>query len=275
VARFAQPVSPQILASARPIFDQQPIRPASTAAGLTPASSRHFNPPGAGGPVFVAPGQAMRPLPPSNAPAGPGPTVFRPVEQPYGTGRPVLRDPPRVTTFVPSGPAVRGLAVPGPGSGSALVRPDAPNRSVLQGTPTVLYGVPPAGGQQRTAPNLLVQPPPVSHQPPAVMYPSQPVGPAARDARPPSSPQAASVFRPAPPPQVSAPAFQAPQFQAHQGMPQVARPVPVQQPAPSPPVRAAPTFHPLPQAHNAPPPPPPPRQSAPPQPRFDSPRRDR
>ena len=56
VSGFAQRVTPQQLAQARPVFDAQPVRPAATTVGVTPAVARQFN--------FQAPAPGTRPVAP-------------------------------------------------------------------------------------------------------------------------------------------------------------------------------------------------------------------
>ncbi|HEX3576830.1 MAG TPA: DUF6600 domain-containing protein, partial [Rhodopila sp.] len=61
VQGFARPVSAQEFASARPIFDRQPLRPTAATAGVTPAVARELNlAPGAG--ARPAPGPAVHPM---------------------------------------------------------------------------------------------------------------------------------------------------------------------------------------------------------------------
>ncbi len=59
VSGFAQRVTPQQLAQARPVFDAQPVRPAATTVGVTPAVARQFN--------FQAPAPGTRPVAPGPA----------------------------------------------------------------------------------------------------------------------------------------------------------------------------------------------------------------
>ncbi len=145
VRGVAQQVDPAQLAQARPVVGQQPLRPTTTTAGVTPAVARQLNlaPAGAVVPHAVAPGPAIRPaglvpgavgatavarpgLPPLHNPTGPGaaaPVAARPLtEQPSLAtpgARPGTASPGATTGGAATGgaatglPALRAPVVPG------------------------------------------------------------------------------------------------------------------------------------------------------------------
>ena len=198
VSGFAQRVTPAQLAQARPVFDAQPVRPAATTVGVTPAVARQFNfqapapgaRPVAPGPVIhampagVAPGAAVagtgagehRQLPALHNPGqGATPAVVggRPV-----TGTPVLREPqapghagPPAIQNGPNGGAPAGTAqVPpatGPGGAAnpaGTHQPSAETHAAPAGTAQV----PPATGPGGAAnPAGAHQPPAETHTAPA------------------------------------------------------------------------------------------------------------
>jgi hypothetical protein len=215
VAAAAQPLSPQVLASARPVVGQQPIRPTVATAGVTPAVARDLR---------LAPGDPSSP----SFRATPGPVVRAQAEGRPGTV------PPRPALIGPS--AQSGGAAPGPGAAAPLapresghppelVSPGArpagvavPPASRPAGTPAPgarPEGVPHPGVEQRPAalpaverPSTALPPTATPHEvhPAAVPHP-QVAAPAASRAEPPRPPHvetpAPHVETPrAPPPRV-------------------------------------------------------------------------
>lgn len=89
VASVAQPVSPQQFAAARPVFGQQPLRPAATTAGVTPAIARQLN---LGQAAFAhAPGPVIRAQ--AAGPAMPPASVAPRPGEPPQTGLPRFETP--------------------------------------------------------------------------------------------------------------------------------------------------------------------------------------
>jgi hypothetical protein len=190
VSGFAQRVTPQQLAQARPVFDAQPVRPAATTAGVTPAVARQFNlqtpAPGTrpvapgpaihAAPAVVAPGAAVagaaagghRQLPALHNPGeGATPAVVggRPA-----TGTPVLREPAAPghagPPAIPNGPnavAPAGTAQgPNATNPGGAANPGAGTHQVPTAAPAGTAQVPPV-----TNPGGAANPAAVTHQPPA------------------------------------------------------------------------------------------------------------
>ncbi len=230
VRQAAQRVDPAQLAQARPVIGTQPIRPAATTVGVTPAVAREMNL--QGGPATprpVAPGPAIRPVTPAAAGAAARPFVpplHNPTEHPTPAAA-AVRPPGAPTPGVPAAagavppahtpagaapgtPAAAGVAAPalhppaGPGPGA----PPAPLAHPAEGTPALRPPNQPGH----------VGPPPVMSTP-AAPVPGQPPRPA---------PQ------PGPTPQFARPAETPPPAAAHPPSPALAAPHPVAPPAPAP-----------------------------------------
>jgi hypothetical protein len=198
-----QRMDPARLAAARPVIGQQPLRPAATTIGVTPAVARQLNlPPGSPALHAVAPGPAIQPAAPGAVPgAAPGVTMgarqgFPALHNPAAPGStlpaaagavrpltatPGLRPPPVPGQGGP--PAIThepGLAGTGAGPGAhppALATPGAGAIAPQLHTGPVGQGaavhLPPGGGapppnslpQLHAAPGAVVQqPPPAFHQ---------------------------------------------------------------------------------------------------------------
>ncbi len=102
VQSVARPVAPQELAAARPFVGQQPIRPSTATAGVTPALARQLNL-GSTAPEHSAPGPAVRP-------AAAGTTRFAEPSFAPEAARPAPGVAPNVVTPghpVPNGPGAR------------------------------------------------------------------------------------------------------------------------------------------------------------------------
>ena len=298
-SRPVRPVAQRIdagqLAQVRPVFGQQPLRPAATTRGVTPVVARQLNlAPTAGAvlPHATAPGPAIRPIgvvpggglgaangrPPPSAlrnppalqnPTGPVPAAARPFGGPPALAtpgaRPGFQGAPDLRAPQPQGqsgpPPIQHF--PGAAPPTAPHPVPAPG---LAATPTPHPGGQPA--PQVIAPATLqpqIHNGPIAPTPPAIHPVAPPAVPAPAFRAPPqvNGPPPAPAFH-APPP-VSAPAFHAPPPQVN---------------APSP----APAFHAPPPQVNAPPPapafhapppqdraPPPVHVSAPPAPQFHPP----
>ncbi len=239
VSRFAQRVDPAQLAQARPVIGTQPLRPASSTVGVTPAVARQFNfrAPAAGThptapgpaihatPAVVGPHPGLPTLHNQTQPAVPAATAIHPI----APGTPALRQPlppghvgpPPIEHTAPV--AVPG-AIPHPVQPApANIHPAAPVRPAV---PEV-HPVPNAVQPLHVAP--VTQPPPVHVAPPEV-HP------------------APAVVHPAPVPQPEHIPAPVPRVEQH-----VAPPPPVvHAPPPAPVVHAAPP----PPVVRAPPPPP-------------------
>jgi hypothetical protein len=276
VASSFQRVDPARLAQARPVFGQQPLRPAPTTFGVTPAVARQLNLPPARGQHPVAPGPGFRGTPAVGSPgaaagvtAHPGlPGLHNPAQlaMPAAGVRPFTGTPHLATPGAPSGvpspaitprPGTPALATPGatpglrpPGGTGPTSQPF--NR--LQSTtavPGAVPHLPPGAIQQPAAPfhAMPAAPPPVVHtpQPPVMTHVAPPVAPPPQVHVPP-----AQAFHPAPPPPPVAHVV-APPPQFHASPPPAAAQF-------HPPPAAAPQFHappPAAQQFHAPPPPPP------------------
>jgi hypothetical protein len=300
VASSFQRVDPAQLAQARPVIGQQPLRPAPTTFGVTPAAARQLNLPPATGQHPVAPGPGFRATPAVVSPgaaagvtAHPGvPGLHNPAQPavPAAGVRPFTETPHLATPGAPGGipgpaitphPGAPAFAAPGatpglrpPGSTGPTGQPF--NR--LQSTTAVPGAVPhlppgasPGGVQPTPTPfhatPSVVTPAPQVHTPPpgAIQQPAAPFH--AMPAAPPPvvhapEPPVMTHAAPpvAPPPQVHVPPAQA--FHPAPPPPPVAHVVaPPPQFHASPPPAAA-QFHPppAPQVH-APPPPPPPQNA--------------
>ena len=299
VASSFQRVDPAQLAQARPVIGQQPLRPAPTTFGVTPAAARQLNLPPATGQHPVAPGPGFRTTPAVVSPgaaagitAHPGvPGLHNPAQPPTpATGvRPFTETPHLATPGVPGGvpgsaitphPGTPAFAAPGAIPGLRPPGSTAPNgqpfnrfqsTAVVPGAvPHLPPGASPGGVQPTPTPfhatPSVVTPAPQVHAPPpgAIQQPAAPFH--AMPAAPPPSvhappPVMTHVAPPvAPPPQVHVPPAQA--FHPAPPPPPVAHVVaPPPQFHASPPPAAA-QFHPppAPQVH-APPPPPPPQNA--------------
>jgi hypothetical protein len=159
VSGFAQRVTPQQLAQARPVFDAQPVRPAATTVGVTPAVARQFNfQPPAPGTRPVAPGPAIHATPVVVAPGAP-------VAGAAAAGHrqlPALHNPGEGVT-----PAVVGGR---PATGTPVLRePQAPGHAGPPAIPNGPNAVAPAGtaqGPNATNPGGAANPAAAMHQPP-------------------------------------------------------------------------------------------------------------
>ena len=239
VSGFAQRVTPAQLAQARPVFDAQPVRPAATTVGVTPAVARQFN--------FQAPAPGARPVAPGPVihamPAGvaPGAAVA-------GTGAgehrqlPALHNPGQGAT-----PAVVGGR---PATGTPVLRePQAPGHAgppAIQngpngGAPAGTAQVPPATGPGGAAnPAGAHQPPAETHTAPAgtaqvppATGPGSTVNPAAVTHEQPAETHAAPTTAAQPP------AVQTPQGPGHAGPPPIHTGPPAAAPAGGVPVSPA------------------------------------
>jgi hypothetical protein len=250
VRGVAQHADPAQLAQARPVVGEQPLRPTTTTAGVTPAVAHQLNlaPAGAVVPHAAAPGPAIRPagLAPgavgAAAVARPG---LSPLHNPVGPGtaapvsaRPLSEQPSLATP----GPRP-GLATPGAAAGlPALRAPVAPGHA---GPPPIEHGpgVATPAVEPRSAP--LASPGVQARPAPELAHPAA-IAPSVHNAPPP-----AAVHPAAPAPAVhAAPIAQAPAPVVHAAPP----PAPVAHAAPpsAPVVHAAPP--PAPVVHAAPPP---------------------
>jgi hypothetical protein len=238
VRQAAQPVAPQVLASARPLAGQDPIRPTAATAGVTPAFAQRMNlaPAPGGAAPRLAPGPVIR----AQAPGGQPGTEARPALRgpgsetaPPATGHPLdeTARPPLVAPGTrPTGPTVPGAA-PGP----AFVPHNEPG-AVRPATPPLR----PPGALE---PGAETHHAPEAGRPavPQAVEPRAPVAPAAR----PETAHPVPEFR-APVPQAVRPA--APPHAEERATP----PPPAAHAAPPPPRPAA---SPPPAVHAAPPPP--------------------
>ena len=206
VNRAMRPISPQQLAAARPDFGHEPVRPAFTTAGVTPAVARQLRiepprgavaRPVAPGPVVHAvarpePGhRAVVPLRPPVAPATARPGPQEPAAKP-GPGR------PSSTTEPGTRPAEPATARPGV-IGAPGARPgETPHAPTPQGAPS---GGPGAGAHPSETPTRPGKPEPARAHPaitpvapagtqnepagkPAPGRPASPAEPGARPAEP-------------------------------------------------------------------------------------------
>ncbi len=154
ISGLAQRVTPQQLAQARPVFGSQPVRPAATTAGVTPAVARQFNfPTPAPGTRPVAPGPAIHATP---AVAAPGAAV---------AGR------PQVPTLRNPGQGASPAVVEGrPLTGTPTLRePQAPGHAGPPAIENAPHGVAPTGTAQvppTAHPGDAVNPGAISHQTP-------------------------------------------------------------------------------------------------------------
>jgi hypothetical protein len=192
VSGFAQRVTPQQLAQARPVFDAQPVRPVATTAGVTPAVARQFNfQTPAPGTRPVAPGPAIHATPavvaPGAAVAGAGagghrqlPALHNPGEGATpavvggrpATGTPVLREPQAPGHAGP--PAIQngpnGAAPAGTAQGPNAANPGgAANPAAITRQPPVETHAAPAGtaqGPNAANPGGAANPAAITHQPP-------------------------------------------------------------------------------------------------------------
>jgi hypothetical protein len=173
VQAVARPITAQQSADFRPIMGQQPLRPTSTTAGVTPVVARRLN---------LAPAIAARsapgPVVPSRAPGGPAGGFVRPALAPganSGPGnaasRPVPAATPGAAPDVPPGatpsgvpgtvpagpqgahpgPGVPGAGVPGPGVQPAEAQPNRP-AFALPGTTAAGPAAGPGAGGTTVAP---------------------------------------------------------------------------------------------------------------------------
>jgi hypothetical protein len=282
VAPIAQRINPAQLAQAHPVIGQQPLRPAPTTAGVTPAVARQLNLPVTGALHPNAPGPAIRPMP---AAVSPGAVIRAPAEH---AGTPLLHNPAppsvpaaagtRPFTGTPggvAGPALRAPVTPGhvgpppiqhqpfvasPGavpaspsgpmvSAPSVVHPGGQSIPAAISNPAPQVHAPP---QVHTPPPAAIHPPPVAGAPPVVAH-SPPIS-----APPPPVHTPPPVVHAAPAPaqpQFHAPVVQAPPPVVHAPPPVAhvaAPPPPVVHAAPPPPVVHA---APAPAPHAAPPPP--------------------
>jgi hypothetical protein len=276
IAAVARPVSAQQLATARPVFGQQPLRPTATTMGVTPATAQRLNiaPPVGGRPG--APGPVIRPTTAGargpEAPRGPlpgqpgapggalGPAI-RPGGPVIGAGlqAPGFARPGAPGSAVPPG-ASPGAQAPRPGQPPLAVHPantpnqpgpvtnapnmtnaGAPHMGMPQGQPR--FNVPQQPGVPQQHVNAMPQ---QNAQQPHFNAAPQPIAPQQHfNAPPPAMPQvrAAPPMQAAPQPHFNPP----PQAQPHfQPPPQQA----AAQPRPAP----QPHFNPPPQQHAGPPP---------------------
>jgi hypothetical protein len=154
ISGVAQRVTPQQLAQARPVFGEQPVRPAATTVGVTPAVARQFNfQAPAPGTRPVAPGPAIRVTP---AVAAPGAAVAGRLQLP------TLRNPGQGA----SPAVVEGRPVTGT---PALREPQAPGHAGPPAIENGPHGVAPTGTAQvppATHPGEAANPAAISHQPP-------------------------------------------------------------------------------------------------------------
>jgi hypothetical protein len=241
VGPIGRPVPPQTLAAARPVYGQQPLRPALTTAGVTPAVARQFSlAPAAGAPIRPpAPGPVIH----AQAPAGAA-------EPPRDLVRPSGRPEPQSGAARPLPP----LVAPGPRSGPPPIA-GAPAAPRPTGAPNGGNPPPRASAAPAAVPNPPHLPPPAApHAPapipheaarPPVAVPSAAVPPN-RAPHPeaaiqhPIAPAAPQVVHPSPPPPI------------HQPQPAAIHPEPPRE------------FHPAPQSTPYHPPPQPVHQAAPP-----------
>ncbi len=236
VAALARPVTAQQLATARPVFGQQPLQPTATTAGVTPAVATRLNiAPQVGGRAIV-PGPAIRPM----AAGVQGAAVRAPVVP--GPG--VVRGPAPAAAVSPLAPAVRP-AVQGASPLQDATAPPTGAAARHSGPPSA--AVPAAHPAQP----LVAQPGPAVNRPSAQPVAPRPVvqphfNPQPQQAAPRPVPQPAAQPHFNPPPQQAAPR-PVPQPAAQPRFnppPQQAAPRPAPQPAAQP--HAAP--HPNPPA---------------------------
>ena len=278
VQAAARPVSPQMLASARPVVGQQPVRPTATTLGVTPAVARQLRLAPADPATFhAAPGPAVRaqavapagtapgaaperpPLPgprgaPPSAASRPEPSAAPSASSAESPGGP--REPGRPPALVPPGARPAGVPIPSAGT------PRPPQGGTPQ-TGTAASGVRPegvahpgstpgTGNQPGSAPGH--HPATIEHPtaPPRVERPSPTAHPAG--AAPETRPVAPHVPPPAPPraappvaPRVEAPRPPPPHVEAPRPPPprvEAPRPAPPRVEAPRPaPSRAEPEPH--------------------------------
>ena len=212
---LAQPIAPQIFATARPLTGLHPVQPTAATAGVTPVTAQHLHLPPAGAGFVHAPGPALTTRPAAAAAVG----VAMPL--------PTLR-PPAATVPGPA-PAVihtAPSAVAPPHPGPQFVAPSV----MHQPTPPAMQPVTP----QFAAPSV-GHPPAVHQSAPPVAAPPVAQRPTPQFAAPPAvhQPAPAPHFQPPPPAPVhTAPPPPPPQVHAAPPPPAAPRPVP-----PSPPPR--------------------------------------
>ena len=269
-----QRLDPAQLSQARPFVGAQPLRPAATTAGVTPAVARHLNlprnsiaPPAAPGPAVHAVQPVHAGLPPLHG-AGAAAVPAASGSHPFGA-TPALRNPRPANAGPPPIQNQPAIAAPG-----AVLHPRPLTTPTAPPSPAVGHG-------------NVANPAFVTHPPSVEMHAAPPVSQAPVVHTAPSS--APEVHAPSPPvmhavpaPQIQAPAPQpAPQFHVPPPAPAPQFHAPAPQPAPqfhAPPPAPAPQFHapapqPAPQFH-APPPAPAPQFHAPapqPAPQFHAP----
>jgi hypothetical protein len=233
VQAAAQPISPQVLATAQPVVGQQPIRPTGATVGVTPAVARQMNlvpsaaPRIAPGPVVpaqatVAPNAAAGGVPPR--PPLPGTAT-----PPAGAARPGERQG-LAPLARPAGPN----AVPAPAAPNAVqapVRPNGADRPPLPG----VAAPPPTGTRAAERPGFVPpERPPAPSAVPAVAAPRGVQAPG-EPGRPPAAPQAERPAMATPRVQ-AAPAPR--QAEPRPPAPMRAEPAPLRNPAPPPRVEA-------------------------------------
>jgi hypothetical protein len=255
VQAVARPVTAQELAAARPIVGQQPLRPTTATAGVTPAVARQLNlapapmarpapgpalraqASGPAGAAFARPAlvPAGRPEP-GNAAARPAagavPNMAEPNRAPVAP--PGARPAPGATPNVPqpNQPGVPGASPPGrPAAQPQPMRPGEP----VPGRPAPAVVAPRAPAAPQVTPRPTPEAVRPAPQPAAVPHPPQPVPQAAPRVVTPSAPPPRPEARPAAPPPRPEPAAPPP------------RPEPAARPAPPPP-RPEPAARPAPQA---------------------------
>ena len=268
VQAAARPVSPQMLASARPVVGQQPIRPTAATLGVTPAVARQLR---------------LAPADPATFHAAPGPVVRAQAVTPAGSAPGAARERPPLPGPQGAPPSAGARpepsAAPGAVSAESAARPREPGRPpalVPPGARPAGVPIPPAGTSRAVAPQVgtpQTGTAPPGARPEGVAHPGATAGagtqpgsapgnhptttehPTAlpRVERPTPTPHqagAAPEIRPAAPPHVTAPAVPraappvAPRVQAPPPPPhvQVPRPAPphVEAPRPAPPRAEAP-----------------------------------
>jgi hypothetical protein len=197
VGSVAHPVSPQEFATARPIIGQQPIRPAASTAGITPAMAGRMN---------LAPTAAFHPAP--------GPAISSRTENGAGFARPAIAPAQISPTTAHSGQPLP-LAIR-PGTTPIGPRPNAPeiphSMPPVTNGPIAPVGVPRSALQ--TSPLQAVPPGTHSDLPHVVSQTSHPGLPPTPHAElpqihtPASRPEAQPIF--VPPPHANAPAMMPP-----------------------------------------------------------------
>ncbi len=295
VQAAARAVTPQQLATARPVLGEQPIRPAASTAGVTPAVARQFSlPPAVPGSVRTAPGpavgrtQAVTPGTLAARPALPqtrgGQPVATPaaVAVPHPPGAPSSLVRPSVEATQPNlAPASRPASMPGatehlnatPATEGAIHQPNAVPAAMPRAAQAPAAASHPVATEPR--PQVVQPAPPVRNLPQAPPVHNPPPAAPVR-----SLPQAAPVHNPPPAAPVrnlpqAAPVHAPPQAAPVRNLPQAA---PVYNPPPAAPVRnvpqAPPVYHPTaeaaprpaPQAYHPPAPREAPQQAARPAP---------